>query len=707
MSSPKVLGLCSFVFFLLLSSQITVAAVVPFIVEKQYPAGGDPISLVTGDFNKDGKIDVASLNFFGSVSILLGKGDGTFKAPLGFAAGQQGISISKGDFNGDGNLDLITSDASFTINVLIGNGDGTFKAPLQHHVDAYPLRMAIGDFDGDGRLDLAGRTTQAVAITVLWGNGDGTFSGEDSFDTPGYPIWAAAADLNGDGRPDLVTADSSEERGKVAVFLSKGHRQFQHYKRFKLRNDPQFFASGDLDGDGKRDLIVSVSQKLHVYLGNGDGTFREQKPISATPRALALSDMNHDGKLDVVTLARGVSPSVVKVRYGRGDGTFEPEVAYAAQGRADCFALGDFNGDGQDDVALGIYDSSIAVLTSKPDGNLRSPSSYSVGNVFGVATGDFNGDGKPDVVAVDSFSRDVHILVGKGDGTFSFAKNLQNPVPGILPYVGDFNNDGKLDLAVANNNVNNVSIYLGRGDGTFGPPTNFSEGGQGGQMTIADFNKDGNQDLAVATSTAGFVTVALGKGDGTFGDGVGLFTGVNPTDVKAADLNGDNNLDLVVSNGGNNNEGNIAVLLGKGDGTFKAPKTYPVGLPGVVSVAVVDTNHDGNLDVIVGAVFGGGIDTLLGNGDGTLQPQKASGQTEGSGGVAVADFDGDGNVDVYLASDHGTLLMTGNGDGTFTPGFTYDIEGYWFGPAAVADFNADGKTDLAAAAQAVVVLLHK
>jgi hypothetical protein len=345
-----------------------------------------------------------------------------------------------------------------------------------------------------------------------------------------------------------------------------------------------------------------------------------------------------------------------------------------------------------------------------------------------VATADFNGDGILDLVTPNQGSGDVSILLGAGDGKFRIPARVRlsdpNPRPASVA-VGDFNGDGKPDLAIGESApLDRVAILLGKGDGTFQATASFPAGPDPQFVLAADFDGDGKLDLAVANGSRssatdfGSLAILLGNGDGTFRAAVNYAAGVRPYSIVAGDFNGDGKLDLAVGSSGDANARQpetVAILLGAGDGTF-APAQYivigdnpPAAAP-PTSIAVGDLNLDGKLDLVVTA--SSTIVVLIGNGDGTFQASSYP-TTSGARFVAIADLDGDGNPDLVTAHccDAGDMsYMSGNGDGTFR------LEAHFPGGAspvgiAIGDFNSDGRPDLAVAdgAQngAVAILLNR
>jgi hypothetical protein len=293
-----------------------------------------------------------------------------------------------------------------------------------------------------------------------------------------------------------------------------------------------------------------------------------------------------------------------------------------------------------------------------------------------VAVGDFNGDGLADLAVANRGDNgttnpgSLSILLGKGDGTFQAAVNY---AAGTFPYavaVGDFNRDGIADLVLANHGSNDVSVLLGNGDGTFQAAVNYPAGPSPSGVAVGDFNGDGIPDLAVANYLGtGTVSVLLGKGDGTFQAPQMNSLGDGPFFVAVGDFNGDGITDLAVVMYGFTNDGNtVAILLGNGDGTFQAAKSYNVGLE-PFQAAVRDFNGDGYPDLVLANYINNGtVNVLLGNGDGTFQaPQPYSAGGSGPSSVAVGDFNGDGKPDLAVALNNtsatGTTvsILLGNG----------------------------------------------
>jgi hypothetical protein len=370
------------------------------------------------------------------------------------------------------------------------------------------------------------------------------------------------------------------------------------------------------------------------------------------PFAVAAGDVNGDGKPDLIVANSWACPypfcssGSVGVLLGNGDGTFRPPVTYGSGGRGTgSVAVADVTGDSQLDVVVANYwanDSdlsrgTVSVLRGNGDGTFEEPTSYYSGGygASSVAVADVDGDGDPDVVVANR-TGGVGVLLGNGNGTFRTAAMYSNgPEYGYSVAVADVNADSKPDLIVGSQCrvspytcTNLVGVLLGNGDGTFQTVITYDSGrGYGSSVTPGDVNGDGRPDLLAANLGWGSETIGvlLGIGDGSFQPVVTYpVTGHNVQAVDAADVNGDGTPDLVVAIefAETGHGGSVGVLLGMGDGTFESVRTYASGGIEPFSVAAVDVNGDGRPDVVTslctvdqpcGSLVNGAIGVLLNN----------------------------------------------------------------------------------------------
>lgn len=331
------------------------------------------------------------------------------------------------------------------------------------------------------------------------------------------------------------------------------------------------------------------------------------------------------------------------------------------------FAVADFNHDGKLDIAaVGLE---LQILLGNGDGTFQSPISYTVGTSPGsVAAADLNGDGDLDLAVSNYLSATVNILFGNGDGTFQPSSTLNTAVGPFFIASGDFNGDKKPDLVVLNGDY--ISVFLNNGNGTFRGPINNTL--VGSALGIGDFDRDGTLDLAVthSTDTTAWLTILLGNGDGTFREGASYSIPTDPKSVAVADFRGDGQLDLAIADF--SGAPGVTVLLGNGDGTFEGGVTYTSDF--AIWATAGDFNGDGKPDLIVSnfsynGYSTGSVSVLLGNGDGTFQPQVVFPADAESGFVAVGDFNGDHKLDVVDEDPlFGYLLtMLNTGSAVFSP----------------------------------------
>jgi hypothetical protein len=272
-----------------------------------YPAGGYPEFVVLADFNGDGHLDVAvgnrSIGGPGWVSILLGNGDGTLRPPVSYGPFTDAFSLATGDFNQDGALDIAVGDTA-SGSLLLGNGDGTFN--LGSAIGASnAVFFAAADFNGDGKLDLVSADNAGNTIQLLTGNGNATFTLESSYLVATPPIALVAADFNGDGIPDFAAADEAvnNEGSNVTVFESSPNGYVK--RKYPYGDEPRLIVAADITLNGKLDLVTEneFNGTVDLFMNSGKGAFRSPIVLhdgGITAASVAIGDLNGDGKPDIV-----------------------------------------------------------------------------------------------------------------------------------------------------------------------------------------------------------------------------------------------------------------------------------------------------------------------------------------------------------------------------------------------------------------------
>jgi len=611
------------------------------------PAGQASQGLLSADVNGDGIPDTVTLGTNGvTVEVLDGNAATvtTNQYSLTFPTTSDNSNLVAADFNGDGKVDLAVSNLGTvgsdpgSIAILLGNGDGTFQAPRYMPGGVNPLALAAADFNGDGKIDLVAGSQSSANVSLLTGNGDGTFGSPVSYPTGGdshsVPVSLLAVDLNGDGRADLAVANQgfvTANNSGYSVLLNSG-TGFRTPSATPLAMRPSFLAYSDLNNDGKPDLVATSTENnaLLVLMGNGDGTFQ-------APGAYATG--NAPASVAIAPLPSGISVMTVA------------------------------------DAETGV----TWFTTVSPQGAIGAPQLNIVGGApTGIALADLNGDGQPDAVVVGG-SKDVSVLLGKNgvlQPPVGYSLAQASPMP-LAVAAADFNGDGKPDIVTAST-TGAVSVLLGNGDGTLKSPAGTQVTVSAQSLAAADFNRDSKMDLAVASygsfNGSGAVTVLPGNGNGTFGAALTL-SGPAPhaEAVAAGDLNGDGIPDLAALwMTGVGSTATLAVYLGKGDGTFQAARTFPLQIGGGTQggIAIGDWNGDGKPDLAaVSNSTPPKIDVLIGDGAGGFREASTLPATDDLPvNITTADLDGDGRPDLIVAHCCGQLDATyllSNGDGTF------------------------------------------
>jgi len=631
---------------------------------------GQAISgLLTGDFNRDGNLDIACGAVGGAPPIdqnvvtLLGNGAGGFGAPMVTRIAQRPGDTPRlrpGDFNGDGRLDLASINNQNEIVILRGNGAGGFDlapAPTRDPITALDRTlMAVGDFNGDLLSDLAilrqepassgnpGKRELVIRLADrdgdlfirnfnrqisndgwiggliaedLDGNGRaeaialnrsgvevlttdvvglpappvGYFTGPVRFAAdPGGRLHLATGDFNRDGRPDVfVAAQSGPNLSALAALVTRADGKFALPRSLALVTDPtaliasSVVGTADFNGDGIQDMVVrSVrpidSNLLSINLGDGQGGFSApfppiNFPIPSNATTLSGFDFNRDGRPDIGVLDSGAGLLTIHINDGANRFVEGSRTGLSLGVRL--LISGDFNQDGAPDLMISGSGGVKLLAGNGAAGFTETPVNLPIQiNNTAFSSGDFNGDGKPDLLAVVSqiSPPTLAVLFGDGQGNFA-APVIQNiTVPQPLVRTGDFNNDGRTDVAYTSlfPGQGGLSIALSRGAGRFGAldeefitPNNFMASPETQSLFALDLNSDGALDLIAAQRSASGALLWMGKNDGSFNPAANLpLPVVSPVLIAPGDFNVDGATDLLIS--GASGVNNATILLNRG-----------------------------------------------------------------------------------------------------------------------------------------------
>jgi hypothetical protein len=724
-------------------------AAVPILVlaDVGSPPGGPPdghLDLITADQTNSGTVT-------GPVTILLGKGDGTFGSSNYISTGRIPTALAVADFDGDNHADIVVADSTSVV-FLHGTNDGYFNSPGPSVAAGTGVTaIAAADVNRDGHLDVV--VVNDGGVTVLLGDGTGRFAPRSVHLV--LDISATDNVLNVDNASLLPNSGKMQIDSELMTYTGKSVNQLTGLVRgadttkaaahsigsvasvasFALPLGGSAVAVAEFNGDHNVDLAVTNgnASTVAVLFGDGNGNFSVSDTLSEgsntkEPVGIVVDDLNGDGYLDLIVVDRGSDD--IAVFNGLSGGKFQSPVFFAtgpANSLPDGIALLDANQDGKLDVAVSNNRTSdVSVLLGDGNGHFGSPRAFvSDQEALTLVAGDVNGDKIPDLIALNRGTQpDAVVLLGQGDGSFRGVENViveDNPNAVLA---GDIDNDGRSDLISAHS-TGAVLVSRALPAGGFAAPQVLQSHGDAVAVGHGDFNADGRLDIVAVNRSTSDVSLFLGQRNGFRGAPQNYTVGDGASALAVADWNGDGRPDLAVARAPLAAPGVVSILLAKPDGSFPTPTSVTVDV-NPVALDVGDFNNDGKLDLVVAnspsatAHLGSLITataTVLTVDDASSLPSSGkiqidseliaytgksgnqlTGLVRGADGTTAAAH----NAASLASMASGLSILFGNGNGTFHAAAHVSVPLQNVAAIAVGDFDNDGNDDIAVAQQVPV-----
>lgn len=711
------------------------------------------------DFDNDGDADIvtAESSSNNTIGVYLNDGSGgytfsdTTKTMNGATA-----KITIADFNQDGYPDVaVTVSGTTNVEVFINDQSGSFNTPTAYaFTTSYPNGIESGDINLDGYPDIVATRYSGDAVHVLFNDGDGTFTAQTAVTVGGGPyISIQLIDADSDGDLDIVTGDWDDNT--ISVAKNNGDGTFASHTAFNMLGSGLYtgtIESGDIDGDGDLDLVVSQTDVdedpatgLTMFFNDGSGGYSTTVSISVTANNIKLLDMDGDGDLDLVLGNEGL----ITVLHNDGSGSFTASAYTSTAGNTWIYAIeaSDIDGDGDIDLAAGssdalhvfmngdlvnisssspttngldvsassnititfstnmdvstFQDTSIIINGSKsgvlsrglslsnPTLTIDPTNDFLPGEIVTVTiTDDLESSTGTVLFAPESFSFTV-AASGNGNLVYSDSVALSNSLFRLTS--ADVDNDGDEDLIGTTNSI--IDVYENEaGSFSFLAQSVMPSGFESAYPV--DIDGDGDLDLAVhpfiGTNQFRFLE---NNGSGSFTVTDTLTTSSAPDDAVFQDFDGDGNLDLAYVYGAQ-----ITIInWGNGDFSFTGSSNFGggSGYPTPSGITAGDVDNDGDVDIIL--IGGDKLVVGINYGSRSFNDESILDVATDPSDVELADFDGDGYLDIVVTSEDGAAfsVFINDGDGTFGEATEYSISPYFATRVAPFDYDGDGDIDLA------------
>lgn len=646
--------------------------------------GEDPYAVALADLTGDGVPDIAAAaGGSNAVTVLVNRGGRTFGPGVAYPVATRPLAVQAGDLDGDGDADLAVAAAhAGVVEVLRNRGDGTFNPALALPVTESPRRLRLADLNGDRRLDIVVQAGGAVAF--LRNDGAAGFAAAVTITTgPGSGL--AVGDLDADGDTDLVLGQAEPPRAWVLrnagnFVFTPAHIPLEGVPEDSLV-DP--VALADVDGDADLDVVVSFDAAAVWLANDGSGTLAAPNALTDMGGRIAVGDLDGDGRREVIGIRDDEAVFVTP-----GPGTEPGRDTRVVAAGTDLFApaIADLSGDGYPDVVLSAYSGESIWVIYGSERGLAAPEVRPVGArpVAAVPT-DLDRDDDLDLAVTHGSPGRVSLLRNTGDGRLREVTVLPLSANASQATVTDLDADGDADVAVV---ASDGTIRLLRQQEVFA----FAEGPRIEQMhgataiVSADLDGDGDADLAVPRSSE--VTVIRQEVGGAYGSRASYTTPVSSRGLAATDFDRDGDIDLLVGSASL-----TAVLVNDGTGQFALEQVAAVGADLLV---VADVDADGDDDLVIAAPRLKGVSLLRNRGRRQVGLPEPIVDTLGTLHVALVDLTDDGALDIVagLAGESALAVAVNRGNGRFQTARRFEIPAGDGSRISIGDVDGDGTPEL-------------
>jgi hypothetical protein len=484
------------------------------------PVGSSPEGIAAAALDGDGWLDLVTADGGAGVSVIRRTGVGGFLPAVPYAAGVSPSAVALVDLDGDSKPDIAVTSLLGTLTLLVNDGTGLFPTRSDYPVRSYPVAVTPLDADADGSLDLAVACQSADAVVVLLSRPPGPppLATAPRTGVGSRPHAVAAVDLDGDGDLDLAVAN--KDSNTVSLLRNDGAGGFTLYRTLAVGEGPESIVAGDFNRDGSVDLAVNAplapTKGVSILLGStvtaGEFDPSIPVPVGMAPDDLAAGDFDRDGDLDIAVCDKVSTPGYVRILKNDGLGLFSLGSSASVGNLPTSIAAADFDRDGDLDLAVGLENqSNVQILTNNGLGFTVTQTLALPGtdrNPLSLAAEDFDGDGAADLAASASIGERVYVYRNLGAGTFATTPGASLDAPNSPEFVAaaDLNLDGRADLLAV---ATGLSVFRGKGAMGFELPETVVAGWTPWAAAVGDFNRDGWPDLAVVNDTSNDLSLLL------------------------------------------------------------------------------------------------------------------------------------------------------------------------------------------------------